>query len=37
MILPGTVLPEGTVVSSMSVWGGNPGKQSLAGGIREAE
>ncbi|WWC62063.1 uncharacterized protein I303_104652 [Kwoniella dejecticola CBS 10117] len=26
VILPNTVLPEGTVVPSMSVWGGNPGK-----------
>ncbi|WVQ79953.1 hypothetical protein IAT38_002054 [Cryptococcus sp. DSM 104549] len=26
VILPNTVLPEGTVVSSMSVWGGNPGR-----------
>ncbi|OWZ60090.1 dynactin 5 [Cryptococcus neoformans c45] len=26
VILPNTVLPEGTVVASMSVWGGNPGR-----------
>jgi carbonic anhydrase/acetyltransferase-like protein (isoleucine patch superfamily) len=26
VIMPGTVLPEGTVVPSFSIWAGNPGK-----------
>ncbi|CAD6572151.1 MAG: hypothetical protein TREMPRED_000463 [Tremellales sp. Tagirdzhanova-0007] len=26
VVLPHTVLPEGTVVPSMSIWGGNPGQ-----------
>jgi dynactin-5 len=26
VILPGTVLTEATVVPSMTVWGGNPGR-----------
>jgi len=28
VILPDTVLPEGTVVPSFSVWSGNPGQFS---------
>ena len=26
VILPGTVLPEGAVIPSMTVWSGNPGQ-----------
>lgn len=26
VIMPGTVLPEGTVVPSLTVWSGNPGR-----------
>jgi hypothetical protein len=30
VILPDTVLPEGTVVPSFSVWSGNPGKSPFS-------